>query len=196
MELAALTPLLITYRYWLLFPIACIEGPFLAFVAGMLIATGYLGVMPTFIILLLGDILPDTFFLLLGRFGKRSPLLMRLMDRVGVTEERLARAAVLWHEHPGKTMLLTKFAYGFSAAFLTIAGLVHMPVAKFYSYTIPIGATTIAILMTLGYYFGTSLTLIENTYSMLGIAATVVLIAFTAYHLFGKAMMDRLANLK
>lgn len=192
MDMAAYLPALLAYRYWILFPVACVEGPFIAFIAGMLVAGGYMDAASAFTILLIGDVIPDTAFMLLGRYGSSSPLLRRLMARLGATEDKVAEIARIWREHPGKTMLLTKFAFGLSAAFLIMAGYTRMRMTRFFSFTIPIGAATIAALMGLGFFFGQYIRLIEDALSAIGIASAVILGAGLVYHFFGTGIRDRL----
>ena len=59
MDLAAIILLLEQYRYFILFPLACFEGPMVAFVAGTLIPLGYFSPLPLFAVLVLADVIPD-----------------------------------------------------------------------------------------------------------------------------------------
>lgn len=157
MDPTALMSILLTYRYWVLFPLAIVEGPMLAFVCGLMVSLGYLSIPLTLGILILGDIIPDTFFYLSGRYGSERPIIKRLAARIGVTDEHFADAKRLWNTHPAKTMLMSKFAYGISAAFLFMAGLMRMPAHTFYGYSISISIAHYSVLMTAGYFFGASL---------------------------------------
>ncbi len=156
MDLAFLMSILLTYRYWVLFPLAIVEGPTLAFVCGLLISLGYLDPVITVCILVVGDIIPDTVFYLSGRYGSERPIVKRLAAKIGVTEAHFSDARRLWNTHPGKTMLMSKFAYGISSAFLFMAGLMKMPALKFYGYSVSISCAHYIVLMTAGYYYGAS----------------------------------------
>ncbi len=179
MDPEALIAALLAYRYWVLLPLAIIEGPMLAFVCGLLISLGYLSPQVTLFILVLGDIIPDTFFYFTGRYGSDRPVIKRLAARIGVTDEHFADAQRLWHAHPGKTMLMSKFAYGISSAFLFMAGLMKMPVQKFYGYSVSISVVHYAIIMTAGYYFGASLATAGELIRMIeyGIAGGALLVS-------------------
>ncbi len=157
MDPGVIMSILLTYRYWVLVPLALVEGPMLAFVCGLMVSLGYLSAPLTLCILILGDIIPDTFFYLSGRYGSERPLIKRLAARIGVTDEHFADAKRLWNTHPAKTMLMSKFAYGISAAFLFMAGLMRMPARTFYGYSISISIAHYSVLMTAGYFFGASL---------------------------------------
>ncbi|MBP9757914.1 MAG: hypothetical protein KBD06_04905 [Candidatus Pacebacteria bacterium] len=157
MDTGVVMEILLTYRYWVLLPLAIVEGPMLAFICGVLVSLGYLGAPATLLILVLGDVIPDTVFYTLGRFWSERPFVKRLALRIGVTDDHLADAQRLWREHPGKTMLMSKFAYGISAAFLFMAGLMRMTAMRFYGYSVSISFAHYIVLMTVGYYFGSSL---------------------------------------
>ena len=157
MDTAALMAILLTYRYWVLLPLAIAEGPMLAFVCGVLVSLGLLSMPVTLFILVIGDIIPDTIFYFLGRFWSDRPFVKRLARRIGVTDEHFAEAQRLWQENPGKTMLMSKFAYGISSAFLFMAGLMRMPAPRFYGYSISISIVHYMVIMSAGYYFGSSL---------------------------------------
>lgn len=157
MDIEAVMAILLAYRYWVLLPLAIVEGPMLAFVCGVLISLGLLGALPTLLILVVGDIIPDTVFYTFGRFWSEKPFVKRLAARIGVTDEHFDEAQRLWREHPGKTMLMSKFAYGISSAFLFMAGLMRMTATRFYGYSVSISFAHYIVIMTVGYYFGASL---------------------------------------
>jgi membrane-associated protein len=179
MDPAGLLTLLLTYRYWVLLPLAIVEGPMLAFACGVLVSLGYLSAPVTLGILVLGDIIPDTVFYTLGRFWSDRPVVQRLAARLGVTEAHLADARGFWHNHPGKTMLMSKFAYGISSAFLFMAGLMRMSALRFYGYSISISIAHYVVIMTAGYYFGASLIAAGETVRIIeyGVAGLALLVS-------------------
>ena len=179
MDPASLMTILLTYRYWVLLPLAIVEGPMLAFACGVLVSLGILGALPTLCILVIGDIIPDTVFYSLGRFWSDRPFVKRLALRIGVTDDHFKDAQSLWHEHPGKTMLMSKFAYGISSAFLFMAGLMRMPALRFYGYSISISIAHYIVSMSAGYYFGASLVAAGEAIRIIeyGVAGTAVLIS-------------------
>lgn len=179
MDPAAIIPILLTYRYWILLPLAIVEGPMLAFVSGILVALGYLNPALTLFILVIGDIIPDTVFYTLGKFWSDRPFVKRFALRIGVTEAHFLDAQRFWNEHPGKTMLMSKFAYGVSAAFLFMAGLMRMPWYRFYGYSVSISIAHYVAIMVVGYYFGESLLAAGEVVRIVeyGIAGATLLIA-------------------
>ena len=51
------------------------EGPVLAIIIGFLIHQGYLAFLPSYIILIFGDIIPDSAYYYLGRLGKHKNII-------------------------------------------------------------------------------------------------------------------------
>src|SRR3989338_9998595 len=122
MNFAHIVGLIIQYRYFILFPLAALEGPVVAFAVGFLVSLGYFNPLLSYSILLLGDLIPDSICYYIGRHGERRALISRYGLKIGITEERFAVIKHLWHEHGFKTMFFSKLAYGFSTIFLIAAG--------------------------------------------------------------------------
>lgn len=179
MDPTSVMTILLTYKYWVLLPLAIVEGPMLAFVCGLLISLGVLSFPITLVILVIGDLIPDTVFYTLGRYGSDSSFAKRVAARLGVTDDHFDDAKRLWHEHPGKTMLMSKFAYGISSAFLFMAGLMRMNAYKFYGYSVSISIAHYIVIMAAGYYFGASLLAAGEVVKIIefGIAGSALLIS-------------------
>ncbi|MDO8548425.1 MAG: hypothetical protein Q7R71_02020 [bacterium] len=179
---SGLLHLIIEYRYWILFPLACIEGPMLAFIAGTLVALGYFDPFLVFGILVLGDVVPDVCYYFIGRYGKRKALIDRFGPRIGITPERFEIARTLWFTHTFKTMLITKFAYGLSTPLLVTAGLVHLPFNRFWRSSLPLSVLQYIILLALGYFFGTSFALVESSLARVQLIVAGVAVLFAVYY--------------
>jgi membrane protein DedA with SNARE-associated domain len=181
MDPASIMSLLLMYRYWILLPLAIVEGPMLAFVCGILASLGILNPLIALGILVLGDIIPDTVFYFLGRYGRDYRFVKRIAAKIGINDEHFADAEKLWREHPGKTMLMSKFAYGIAAAFLFMAGLMRMPVHIFYGYSVSISILHYAIIMLVGYFFGSSILAAGDIVTMIEIGAAGLALLVAAY---------------
>ncbi|MDP3771762.1 MAG: hypothetical protein Q8Q94_00085 [bacterium] len=187
-----LLALVIQYRYAILFPLAFFEGPIVSFVIGMLIARGYFNVPLAYTILILGDLIPDTAYYLLGRYGERKTLISRYAAKIGIKENHFGAIRKLWHNHPGKTMFFSKLAYGLSTPFLVFAGVVGMPVKKFISYALPVTLIQYALLMALGYYFGGSFNIIAQSFKDIQIIIVAIIALAFGYYLLQCYMRKKL----
>jgi membrane protein DedA with SNARE-associated domain len=191
MPLAGITALLLEFRYLILFPLACLEGPITAFVVGMLVAAGYFNPVVAYIIFIFGDVIPDTVYYALGRYGGRYDFVARNAAKLGIATRESSVVRALWHDHSAKTMLLSKFAYGLSTPLLISAGLVHMPFRRFLVYSFLISLGQYAVLMTLGYYFSSSFGLVSTTLERVGIGITAAILFAFMYYLFAKYMRSK-----
>lgn len=163
--------LLTKYGYFILFPLAAIEGPIVSLVVGFLIYLGYLKFLPAYTILLLGDLIPDTVYYYIGRFGKRRKIMEKYGSRLNLIEK-------LWREHGRKTMFLSKLAYGLSIPFLISAGLVKMPYRKFISYAFPVTLFQYGVIMIIGYSLGHSYQIAERYIQYAYVIVAAILIVF------------------
>lgn len=178
MSVEQIVALLIQYRYFILFPLAAIEGPIVALVAGFVIRLGYLSVLPSLTIMIFGDIIPDSIYYYLGRRSNERRFVEKYGARWPIIATHFALIEKLWRDHPGKTMFLGKLAYGLSIPFLISAGLVKMSYRKFLTYAVPVTIFQYGLIMAIGYYLGQSYQLAEiyihDVYLALAIAVLIL----------------------
>lgn len=191
MELAPLIALLVQYRYFILFPIACIEGPIVGFVAGTLIPLGYFHALPLIVVLIFADIIPDIAYYFIGRWGKERSLIERVGPKLRITPERFDVVRNLWHTHPFKTMIVTKFAYGLSTPLLLTAGLVHLPFNTFWCYSALLAAFQYSVLVGLGYFFGNYFATVESTLVRVQILVAAAAVVFGLYYLLTRSVRSQ-----
>jgi len=170
--------LILTYRYVILFPLACFEGPVLALVVGFLIHSGYFAILPAYLLMCSGDFFPDIFYFYLGRFGQRRNILERYGARSKFITNNFPLIEKLWSDHGFKMMFLSKLAYGLSTPLLISAGLTKMTLRRFVSYAFPITFLQYGIILTLGYYLGSSYALVANDIKLVGLFFALALIIF------------------
>ncbi len=144
------------YRYLILFPLAAFEGPAVSLIVGFLIRLGYISLIPSFAILIMGDLIPDSIYYAIGRFGNKSNIVQKYSGENGKLTKNFQLAEKLWKHHGKKTMFLSKLAYGLSTIFLISAGMVKMPFRKFVTYAIPVTIFQYGIILTAGYFLGHS----------------------------------------
>ena len=183
MDFAAAVILLEQYRYFILFPIACFEGPMIAFIAGTLIPLGYFSVVPLIITLIFADVIPDLAYYFFGRWGKERSLIERVGPKLKITPERFEVVRNLWHTHPFKTMAVTKFAYGLSTPLLITAGLAHLPFNTFWRYSAVLAAFQYSVLVGLGYFFGGYFATVESTLVRAEMLVAAAAIVFAGYYI-------------
>ena len=187
-DLAAIVALLEQYRYLILFPLACIEGPMLAFVAGSLIPLGYFEPLPLFLVLVAGDVVPDIIYYYIGYYGSKKNFIERHGSKVGLHGDRLDTVQSLWHTHTHKTMFFSKFAYGLSTPLLISAGLVHLPFRRFWTSSVPLSIAQYAVLVALGYFFGDYFSKVEDWLTRVQLLIAGAVVVGVGYYLFTRSI--------
>ena len=156
MNTANLIPLFITYRWWILVPLSLWESTIVAFVAGMMAATGYFNIYGLLAFFFVRDMLLDLCYYTLGYYGGRSALVRRMLAKIHVHEENLNAIREMWDKRPARTMFVGKLSYGIAQAFIIAAGTVRMSLKKFLTYGALAAITQYGVLLGLGYFFGAS----------------------------------------
>ena len=195
MNLETITQLLIQYRYLILFPLAAFEGPIVALIAGFLWRAGYIAALPAYGILILGDIIPDSFYFYVGRFGNRGKFAEKYTLRFRTVFTNFKIIEKLWQNHPKKTMFFSKLAYGLSIPFLISAGLVNMPYKKFISYAIPVTLFQYGVIMAFGYFIGHSYLLaaqyIEQIYVVIAVILILLIVSYTIISKYARKQIEK-----
>ncbi len=179
----SLISIIIQYKYAVLFPIAAFEGPIVSLVIGYLIYLGYLSFLPSFAILILGDLIPDTIYYYIGRLGNKKDFIKKYSSNLRFIADNFTIIEKLWRDHPQKTMFLSKLAYGLSTPFLISAGLVNMTYKKFCSCAIPVTILQYAVIMMIGYYLGHSYELASKYIQYTGILIAIILVVFVTIYI-------------
>ena len=122
--------LLSIYKYYILFPLAIVEGPILAVIAGFLSIKGVLNPFLVYPIIVLGDITGDTICYSLGRWGVPA-FIKKIGYWFGLTPENINRARVYFDSNPVRTISLSKITLGIGAAGIYLAGNARISYKKF-----------------------------------------------------------------
>ncbi|MDP2691246.1 MAG: DedA family protein [bacterium] len=177
--------LLTTYKYHLLFPWAVVEGPIISVIGGFLWSLGIFDPFKTYFLLVIADLIGDTFYYSVGRFGGR-PFIRRWGRYLGVTEERLLKTEVHFQHHAGKTLAIGK-TQPWGMLVLVTSGLSKMSYFRFILLNFAVTIFKSILLMLLGYYFGKSYTLISRYFGLYGkISVILTALLMIAYFLFIK----------
>jgi membrane protein DedA with SNARE-associated domain len=148
--------LLSAHKYLALFPLAVVEGPLVSLVVGFLIHKQILSFWLSFLILLLGDIIPDSIFWCIGYYGRGTKMVKKYVLDNKLFANHLNVIERLWTEHTKKTMFLGKLAYGMALPFLISAGVIKMPFKKFITYAVPVSIFQYGTIVLIGYLLGNS----------------------------------------
>ncbi|HVM73753.1 MAG TPA: hypothetical protein VMU13_02675, partial [Candidatus Paceibacterota bacterium] len=189
MNLSNTAHLILEYRYLILVPLAIIEGPIVAFVAGTLAALGYFNIYGLAIFFFARDMGVDACYYCFGYFGGRTRLAQRLLRKINVTQNHLEGVRNLWEKHPMSTMFIGKLSYGIGSTFVAVAGMVKFPFKTFFKYGALVAITQYWSLLAIGYFFGNSFGgSISNILSNIQYVIAGLGILITIYYLFSWRM--------
>jgi membrane protein DedA with SNARE-associated domain len=143
--------LLITYKYAIIFPIAVIEGPTVSIIAGSLAQAGYLNVFLVYALIVFGDMVGDTIYYAIGRFG--GLYFIRRWNHVfKIDTKKLIHIEKTFTDHGAKLLFIGK-TQGLGSVVLMSAGLAKYPYGPFMWYNTLATLLKSFILLYIGYAF-------------------------------------------
>ncbi len=166
-------------KYLIIFVLAVIEGPVLTILCGFLASVGDVNPFIAFFVILLGDLVGDSFYFLLGTWsrGKRTS---KILHFLGITKKRLALIEDHFNKKPIKIMALGKAAHGIGPVTLVAAGVANFPYRSFLLINLGLTAIKSFVLMLVGYYSGQAYLQINGALDWIafGTIATFVILYF------------------
>ena len=176
MHVTAIAPVLLRYRYWIIIPLAMLEGPMVAVATGALSSGGYFNPYLACSLFVAKDVVVDGAYYYLGRVASDRPFGARLLARIRVTANEVERVRGLWDVHGWRTMFVGKLAWGLSPIFLAVAGIIAVPVDRFFRYAVGVALLQYVVLFLIGYYFGAATATVSTVLRLVqyGIAIVVV----------------------
>jgi membrane protein DedA with SNARE-associated domain len=151
MTLQHIIQLIDHYKYLVLFPIVVIEGPIISIVSGFLVSMHRLNIFATYAVLVVGDTLGDALYFWAGHGGRLSFLTHGMKNDV-----RLKKMERHFEKNAGRTLLIAKFTYFFGALTIVAAAIAKTPFKKFIAYSFFGTMVKTALLLLVGYYFGSA----------------------------------------
>jgi membrane-associated protein len=145
--------LLSQYKYVILFPLAIIEGPILAVIAGFLCISGYLNPFIVYPIIVVGDVIGDSLCYMFGWWGIPG-FLKRIVKEFGLKPENMAQVRAYFDSNPNKTISLSKITLGIGFAGIYLAGNARIPYYRFIRICLITSALQYVVYLSLGLMFG------------------------------------------
>ncbi len=169
--------LLIHYGYFIYLPLAVIEGPIITVVAGFLASLGYFNALVIYGLAILGDLIGDMLYYVLGSRG--NEYLLKRKRFLWINIEQLKKLENHFDKHLGKTIILGKWTHAVGAPILIAAGMARASIKKFILFNIIGTAPKILAFLIIGYYFGQAYKRIDAyfTYAAAIIFFIIILIA-------------------
>ncbi len=182
---------LLTYRYWIAYPLGIFEGPIAMMISGFLVRVGFFDFWPIFLILIAGDLTGDVLWYFVGLHGA-SPLIKKFGRFFNVTEENFEKAQHLFREHQSKILFFSKLTtgFGFAIATLIAAGAAKVPFKKYIMINFFGEFIWAGFLFGIGYFLGNFYTTVDKSLRW-GFIAGIIIVGTLVLYGFGKAMRNR-----
>jgi membrane protein DedA with SNARE-associated domain len=147
---------LIEYRYWILIPLTMVQGPVVMTASGFLLRLGYFTFWPLYLVLMVGDLLADITWYVVGYHGGH-PFVRKYGRFFSLTEGLYQKIASGFHRHQNKILFLSKITMGlgFAIVVLLTAGIVRVPFRKYILFNAFGQIVWTVLLIAVGYFFGT-----------------------------------------
>lgn len=184
--------LLLTYKYFIFFPLVMFEGPVTTLIAGFLCSLGYMNFILTYFLAAIADLTSDAGYYALGRWGRKR-IVEKYGHYVGVTLDRMEKLERHFKNHGVKMLAFGKVANPLSSTIQTIAGLTKMDFKKYAFWNLVITFPKSLILLTIGFYFGQAINRADFYSQLIGIIVSVLgIIAIAVYFIYRRSVERKL----
>ncbi len=172
--------LLLKYKYWILFPLAVVEGPIITIIAGFFTTMGLLNPLAVYITVVIGDLFGDAWCYIVGRYGG-ALFLGKFGKFFGITPEKIARAKAYFDTNHNRTLVLSKIMHGVGIAGLITAGNLRIPYKKFFKVCTVTSIAQSAILLVIGILFGHAYVVLDKYLNYFATATIVIGVAVVLF---------------
>lgn len=168
--------LLLKYKYIILFPLAIVEGPILAVIAGFLCIGGYLNLFIAYPVIVFGDVVGDSLSYMFGRWGIPS-FLKPFVKRFGPKPGKMEVVRAYFNANPKKTIALSKITLGIGIAGIYLAGNSKVPYDRFIRICLVTSAMQFIVYMGIGMLFGSAYKQISHYLDLFAAIAIVTVLS-------------------
>jgi len=176
---------------------ACAEGPILSIIGGILLKMGYFSLIPLYGALMLGDLLGDTVWYLIGfRFG--HGFIKRFGKYFNATEERVAKVEKIFHRYKNSILFISKISNGLGFAIVTLltAGMVKIPFKRYLLVNLSGQFIWSGLLIGVGYFFSHLYVEINTLFGRMSVIALFVflVVVFMGIRNYARSKIEESVN--
>lgn len=170
MTIAHFLLLFATYKYFVIFPMAVLEGHIISLIVGFLGRLDYLNPFIAGTVIMSGNLTGDVILYWIG-YHKGEAFLKRWGKYFGITHKSIAKSKALFQTHHSTILLVAKLTNGFGLIMpiLFTAGLARVPFRVYLFWNIVGEFLWTVALVTLGYFLGNLYTHVEGAIFKVGI---------------------------
>ncbi|MCX6788630.1 MAG: DedA family protein [bacterium] len=190
---SAILALIIKYKYLIIFPIAVLEGPLISMAVGFLIYSGYLNAFFAFTLLILADLVGDSLYYSIGRFGRKT-FIHKYGRYIGINEERVLKLETQFEHHHWKIIAVGK-TQAVGSLILVAAGIANAPFKKFLWYNLLGTVPKTLIFVFIGYFFSHGFEAITSFSNSIGIISIGMSVALLIFYIVFKMYLKKKSHL-
>lgn len=178
------------HTYWLIFPLAVIEGPIIIIVAGFLAYLGTLNFFIAYTVVTIADILGDFLYYSIGRFWRSSTRIKKIGYFLGYDDKSEEFLENHFRRHKMKTFFVAKFAHGVGGTIQIASGIAKVNWLEFLWYSVLGTVPKVLILFTIGFYVGQSYAKIDGYLGYIAVTTVTIMVLFILYFVVGKKLKN------
>jgi len=170
------------FKYVAIFLGTFFEGPLVGLLVGVLSKTNQIQIGWGYFAHVFGDLSADMVYFSLGYFGGRK-LLPKLAKWLHFDPEESEKSRKFLHKHAYKIIIFGKISHIFGFPILIGVGLARYSIKKFFIFDLIATLIKSALLIGLGYFFGSLLQQTNNTFVFVSAVGSILLLVFVLYYL-------------
>lgn len=156
LTLAEIVVLIKTYGYWLIFPIAFVEGPIITIICGWLSSLGILNFFLVYLLVITADLSGDILYYSIGYWGG-PPLIRKFGKFLRIDLDQVLKMKNHFDNHGGKILAVGKITPHIGVITVLVgAGLSKYRFSLFIYYCLLTEMVAALILVSLGFYLGSA----------------------------------------
>ena len=160
----------------ILLPLAIVEGPILAVIAGFFCTQGYLNPFIVYPVIVLGDVIGDTIVYTFGRWGVPA-FPKKIVHKMGLKPGNIEKARFYFDANPKKTISLSKITLGIGVAGIYLAGHTRIHYGTFLKICVVTSAVQYVVYLGIGLFFGSAYKQINHYLNVFAASAIIALLS-------------------
>ena len=176
--------------YFFIFLLIVIEGPIVTAVASYAASLGYFNIWIIFLLSILGNLIADVFFYIIGRFS-RTKRTEGLIKKFGLKDCQIKSLEENLKKHVIKTLFIIKLTPLLPIPGLLVAGFSKIPFKKFLFYDLFLILISTSAIILLGYYFGFAINSIFKYFKIGQFSILGVIIVLFLLYIFYKKLKQK-----
>lgn len=167
-----------------MFPLVVIEGPIVTLISGFLVSVKFMAFVPTYIVIVLGDLTGDLLYYFAGKMSFR-----RLTEKI-ISKPIVERYKQKLLKRSKEILFFAKLSHFIGGPILFLAGKIGVDIKEFIIFNFLATLPKSLIIILVGYYFGSAM----NNYKGYLDLSFVALFVFSALLIFAYYALSKYSS--